>query len=206
MRKILFERERHGFWRQVDPEPFQYTEAYKSAQGTTTDMAWCRLGFLWSAVDPAEARMWKVCDVGSGNGCFAREASKFFFQEVKEYDVSGRSISREELESTDWDLVFLTDVLEHFSDIQDLFRIHFRHGFFSFPETPEVKDWRELKEWRHFKPDEHVWCLNEKGMREWFYQHRYTVLASGHPEDSIRRPQIGLPHNISTMVVKRICE
>lgn len=204
-RELAFRREEHGFWRQEDPRPFQYTESYKSVQGTTPEMSWCRLGFLLSAVDPVEARGWSVCDVGSGNGCFAREASKFFHKGVKEYDLSGKSISREELEGTDWDLVFLTDVLEHFHDIQDLFSIKFKLGFFSFPETPLVEDWRELKDWRHFKPDEHVWCLNMAGAAKWFKEHGYSVVASGHPEDSIRRPQPGLAHNISTLVVKRVC-
>ena len=199
---MIFLKDKYGFWRQSDPELFKYDEKYKAMQKTTEAMAWLRLGFLFSVVCPNECRSFLACDVGSGNGCFARIASKCF-SSVKEYDVSGDSITRNEFEHTEWDMIFLTDVLEHFNSIDDLFALHFKYVFLSFPETPAVDDWKDLKEWRHFKPNEHIYCLNEKGIVQWLKTHGYEVIACGNPEDAIRKPQIGLNRNISTVIAKR---
>ena len=199
-----FKIDKYGFWRQVDPKPFQYTDDYKAVQKTTPEMSWLRLGYLFSSVSPDVCRSFKCVDVGSGNGCFAREASRFFTAGMKEYDLSGNTISDDELYGTEWDLIFLTDVLEHYRNIEDLFRIRFRYVFLSFPETPVVDDWRDLSCWRHFRPDEHIWCLNAAGMKRWLIDHGYDILSVGNPEDAIRRPQEGIRVNISTIVAKRV--
>lgn len=200
---IEFKKDKYGFWRQSNPERFSYDESYKSNQRTTPEMSWCRLGFLASKISPDKMKCWKVCDIGSGNGVFANEASRFFKEGVKEYDLSGNSISKEELEITEWDLIFLTDVLEHFEDIDDLFKIHFRYAFISFPETPEVNDFHELQSWRHFKPNEHIYCLNLKGMIKWLNSHSYASITYGNPEDMIRASSDGRV-NISTIIASRI--
>lgn len=197
-----FSKDKYGFWRQDSPEPFEYDENYKAIQKTTDAMAWLRLGFLFSVISPGECRGFLACDVGSGNGCFAK-AVRGCFSSISEYDLSGDSITRDELEHTDWDIVFLTDVLEHFGQIDDLFGLHFRYVFLSFPETPSVDDWRELSEWRHFRPNEHIWCLNEDGVVRWLDDHGYETVARGNPEDAIRRPQPGLKRNISTVIARK---
>ena len=199
---ISFTKDRYGFWRQNDPHPIAYTQEYKTRQQTTPAMAWLRLGFLFSVLSPAECSRMVACDVGSGNGCFARTAAGCF-REMHEYDLAGNSIPSSRLESTPWDVVFLTDVLEHYLHIDDLFLIDFEYGFLSFPETPSVASWQELVGWRHYKPDEHIWMLNEDGMRRWFSDHGYDTVASGAPEDAIRRTYIRTDRNITTMVVRR---
>lgn len=203
---IEFTKDQYGFWRQSNPKDFVYDEDYKKSQETTSEMSWCRLGFLTSKFSPSKIKSWKVCNVGSGNGIFAKEASKLFengVSEYSEYDVSGKSISKEELENTEWDLIFLTDVLEHFKDIEDLFKIHFKYAFISFPETPEVSDFHELEKWRHYKPDKHIYCLNLKGMIKWLNAHGYMSVISGNPEDAIRHSNDNVP-NISTIIVSRM--
>ena len=202
MDDAIFERDGYGFWRQVDPKPFSYDCGYKSAQGTTAEMSWLRLGFLLSAVSPSECLSGQACDVGSGNGCFARTVGGCFGR-MREYDVAGDSISDDELYGTEWDVLFLTDVLEHFPDIDDLFRMRFRTLFLSFPETPHADDFRELRSWRHYKPDEHIWMLNGDGVVRWLSEHGCDAVAIGNPEDAIRRPQAGLDRNITTIVAKR---
>ena len=70
-------------------------------------MSWLRLGVLISTLNKplAEIKDWWVCDVGSGNGKFAVEANKLF-NNVREYDLSGSSISSDELYSRHWDVIF----------------------------------------------------------------------------------------------------
>ena len=199
---IIYERTEHGFWRQVNPEPFVYDEAYKARQGTNEAMSYLRLGWLAAQLGKSMCDM-RVVDVGCGNGCFVRCAAPFF-KSVCGYDVAGQSISRNELLETEWDLVICTDVLEHMLDMGELFWIHWRFAFISFPETPMVKNWEELRGWRHFKPNEHVWCLNMDGMKEWLNDHECIVVGSGHFEDCIRTRWNPEKPNISSILVRRI--
>ena len=129
-----FIKDKYGFWKQVNPVPIKYDEHYKEVQKTTPEMAWLRLGSLFTVLNKNinELSTWKICDVGSGNGCFIKEAKKVFNYACN-YDLSGESITQEELYSTKWDIIFLTDVLEHFEDINDLFKISFKYLFISFP-------------------------------------------------------------------------
>ena len=207
MSEIKFEKiEPYGFWKQVDPTPIEYTEEYERKQSTTKEMSWLRLGTFFSSTEALikdkyrDYNNWLVCDIGSGNGTFVREASKVFGK-VHGYDLVGPSISKEELHNIHWNAVFLTDVLEHFPDINDLFKIKTDIVFLSFPECPEVADWRELRTWRHYKPNEHLWMLNSKGVRAWLRDNDYycMTLPGIHVEDVIRRNP-GVLHNISTVI------
>ena len=199
-----FKIDEYGFWRQIDPKPFKYDDEYKAVQKTTPEMSWLRLGYLFSAIQPDVCRSFKCVDVGSGNGCFAKEASRFFTNGVMEYDLSGNTISDDELYGTEWDLIFLTDVLEHYHDIEDLFKIPFRNVFLSFPETPCVSDLNQLSGWRHFRPDEHIWYLNASCVKKWLADHGCMILSCGSPEDAIRKPPEGFGVNISTVIARRI--
>ena len=203
--------EPYGFWKQVNPIPMTYTEEYEKSQSTTMEMSWLRLGEFSSRVSmlfkkTPDYSKWKVCDVGSGNGTFQKEASKVFGYACG-YDVVGSSISKEELYGTHWNAIFLTDVLEHFTDINDLFKITTDIVYLSFPECPKVDDWRELKTWRHYKPNEHLWMLNGDGVVQWLIDNGWLSCQPSHVEDMIRRnPDV--EHNISTIVAfnKRIFE
>ena len=201
--EIDFKKDRYGFWRQVDPRPFIYTDKYKAAQQTTEAMVYLRMGFLMSALAPDLLATMRAVDIGSGNGSFVRTAGHAF-KELKPYDLAGESISKEELETTEWNLICLTDVLEHMHDINDLFKLKWKFCYISIPETPRVNDWRELKGWRHYKPDEHIWMLNMRGVCDWLREHDCVVLRTGDPEDMIRKPQPGISTNISTIVAVKI--
>lgn len=200
---IFIKDEKYNFWKQTDPEQFNYDEKYKKQQSTTKEMSYLRLGYLLSCLNDNEIKNiknWKMCDVGSGNGIF-KKVCKGFFKYASEYDLSGDTISKQELEETEWDIIFLTDVLEHFYDINDLFKIKFNYLFLSFPETPKVDSLDELKNWKHFKPNEHIWCLNFLGIEKWLNKNGYSVLQSGNPEDLIRKSDYKI--NITTLIAKK---
>ena len=211
MSEIKFEKiEPYGFWKQVDPTPIEYTEEYERRQSTTKEMSWLRIGNLLTVTESLirskyrDYENWRVCDVGYGNGVFKREASKIFGT-IKGYDLVGDSISKEELYGTRWNAVFLTDVLEHFPDINELFKIPTDIIYLSFPETPQVDKWEELKSWRHYKPNEHLWMLNACGVIAWLEDNNFTASKSMYLEDIVRKnPDV--PHNIATVVaINRDC-
>ncbi len=197
---INYLKDKYGFWKQQNPAPIVYDTNYKSIQKTTVEMSWLRLGFLLSALKepPTTLANWQVCDIGSGNGIFAREAANVF-PHIKEYDLSGDTISEEELHTAKWDLIVLTDVLEHFTDINDLYRLQFKYMLLSFPETPVVTTQEELQTWRHYRPNEHIYCLHADGVAKWLQENGYTVLACNNIEDAIRKAPY--PVNITTMLV-----
>jgi len=97
----------------------------------------------------------------------------------------------------------MTDVLEHFDDINDLFKITWNYAFITYPETPKVKDYEELTVWKHFKPNEHIYCLNEIGFKEWLEFNGCKVIASSHIEDAIRGCLHDNVSNTTTFLVKR---
>ena len=198
-----FSRDMYGFWKQDNPDNIEYTIEYKQQQRTDECMSWLRLGYLFNTLNipVSEYSKWTVCDVGSGNGKFAEQARRVFGT-VYEYDVSGDTISEDQLYNTDWDCIFLTDVLEHFSNIDDLFRIKFKYIFLSFPECPYAEDYKDLKTWRHYKPNEHIYMLNADNVKEWLDVHGYKAKAIGNPEDAIRKSPY--PINISTIVAEKL--
>lgn len=199
---IFIQDDIYKFWKQQNPKHFNYTIEYKNKQSTTESMCWLRLGFLASYLQPSIFNQLNVCDVGSGNNIFVHKF-KYLFKYLCGYDLSGESISKDILYNNVWDVIFLTDVLEHFENIEDLFNIHWKYLFLSFPETPNnYKNQQQLEQWKHYKPDEHIWCLNAFGMKKWFEDHKCEVVRISNLEDLIRRPQNNNLTNITTMIIK----
>jgi len=190
------------FIKQLTSDLIAYDESYVAKARTTEQMAYMRLGWLSAHINYNELREFKVVDIGSGRGTMATVFAKTNATVVN-YDLSGPSISREELYATNWDLVILNDVLEHFSDISGLFDIQWKYALLSFPETPNVATFDELQQWRHFRPNEHIYHLHEKGMRAWAADMGADVLNANNFEDILRtRWAPDLP-NITTMLLKR---
>lgn len=198
-RVARFDRDKYGFWKQQDPQPFNYTMDYKARQSTNPAMSWLRLGWLSNHVPIPTLRTFNVVDIGAGNLNFVKESAKVF-RRVVPYDLTGESISQDELYRTDWDLIVMSDVLEHYHNIDDLWNLRFRYALISFPETPEGTD---LRDWRHYKPDEHIYMLNAQAFAQWAARWECQVLACGCPEDLLRRRWDPQRVNISTFLIKR---
>lgn len=190
------------FIKQLAANVINYDEEYIAKPRTTEQMAFLRLGWLAAHFNYDTLRTFTAVDIGSGRGVMLPVFEKVF-RAVKNYDLAGASITKKELEGTDWDLVILNDVLEHYTDIEDLFKLSWRYALISFPETPTVRDFEELKSWRHFRPDEHIYHLHEKGMREWFSAHGARVLNANNFEDILRTRWDATKTNITTMLIQR---
>lgn len=198
----MFSKVEYGFWKQDNPEIFNYTEKYKSSQSTNLEISCLRFGWLSSFFSYDELNNMNVVDVGCGNGVFV-DFCKNKFSNISSYDIIGESISYSELINTQWDMIILTDVLEHFPDINNLFNMKWKYAFISFPETPNVNTIDELKKWRHYKPNEHVWCLNLKGVIEWLKYNNCNVIGSTNVEDFIRKRWDNNFPNISSILVEK---
>jgi hypothetical protein len=160
------------------------------------------MGWLSSYFDYDTLKSMKVIDIGSGTHILKNTCSSFF-NEFYAYDVVNSQITKDELLSNVWDMIFLFDVLEHFGNIDEIFDIKWKYAYISFPETPLCHHNEELSKWKHYKPNEHIYCLNKNGMVDYMKDHACTVIASSNHEDMIRtRWNKNLP-NISTILVKR---
>lgn len=188
----------NGFLKQENPQPFNYSVDYKQKQSTTSQMAWLRLGWLAAQLPYNLLKTYKCVDIGSGNGIFTKEGTNVF-KHIVPYDLSGESIEESELYSTNWDIVFLSDVLEHYPNIDDFWNLPFKYAMVSFPETPKMN----LSKWRHYKPDEHIYMLNSQNFIKWVQKNNAHVVAKGNPEDCIRKPWDNELPNISTFLIKR---
>lgn len=200
-----FERTMYEFWREVNPVPYHYDESYEAKQQTTRAMVMLRLGWLLSNLPKNEdVRSFRCVDIGGGTGIFTHIA-KNVFKECFSYDIVPETsqISTEVLRGTDWDVAFSFDSLEHYDDINDLFKVSARYHYVSFPETPEVAHYEELQNWRHYKPGEHLWCLHRLGVCEWFEDKGYQILAASHIEDAIRTPWDKDKPNITSILARR---
>lgn len=196
---IVYKKDKNGFLKQENPQPFDYSLDYKAKQSTNHKMSWLRLGWLSALIPFGEMTDFNVVDIGAGNNCFVREGSNVF-KSVVPYDLSGESIPETELYSTPWDLIVMSDVLEHYHDIDDLWKLQFKYAMISYPETPDM----DLARWRHYKPNEHIYCLNQDAFYKWVIKHGYGIVACGSPEDMLRKRYNPDIVNITTaLIVKR---
>lgn len=193
----------YGFIHQTQHDKFDYTVEYREHQSTNIEMSYLRLGFIASHFGYRAMQSMQAVDVGCGSGIFVK-CCQGKFKKIVGYDVVGDSISTQELYDTNWDIVILTDVLEHFENMYDLFRIKWSYAMISYPETPCFTDFEDMKKWRHFKPNEHLHYLNATGMRRWLEEEcGLHIIMESDFEDLIRsRWDIKLP-NITTMLVNR---
>jgi predicted TPR repeat methyltransferase len=192
------------FIKQVKYEHFDYTVDYKARQSTNVEMSYFRLGWLSSSIAYDEMSKMNVVDIGSGNGVFV-DCAKKVFKRVCGYDLCGESISEKELMDTNWDLIVMSDVLEHYSDINDFLLLKWDYAMVSFPETPKCISFEELREWRHFKPNEHLYYLDLQGMRQWLAntEPSIEIVNHGHFEDHIRSRWNDAIPNITTVLLRR---
>jgi len=196
----------NGFVKQKEHDHFPYTVEYKKRQGTNVEMCYLRLGWLSAYFSYEEMKEMNVVDIGCGSGIFVKCCTGKF-KKIVGYDVVGESISKRELYNVHWDLIVLSDVLEHFENIEDLFKIKWNYAMISFPETPKYENFEELKLWRHFKPNEHLYYLDLDNIIRWFEKNRdVEVVQTGNFEDLIRTRWNEEKTNISTVLVRRKCE
>lgn len=196
---VYYVLDRNGFLKQQNPALFNYSVEYKNMQSTDTRMSWLRLGWLSAHIPYDVLQTFTAVDVGSGNGTFVKEASRVF-KSIASYDLVGESITTTELTTTIWDLVILSDVLEHFPDIDDFWKLQFKYALISFPEAPRKID---LITWRHYKPNEHIYVLSLTNLAKWVNKNRCIAIACGSPEDMLRTRWDRDEPNISTILIQR---
>jgi len=198
-------QDRFGIIRQVSHDKFTYDLDYKQKQATNSEMAYLRFGWLCSFFTYEEVKTFDIVDIGSGNGVFV-DCCRGKFKSVSPYDLAGETITEEELYEKVWDIIVMSDVLEHFEEPADLFRLKWRYAMISFPETPDADTFRELSAWRHFKPNEHLSYFTAESFRKWLQGctgEVFAVLGVSNFEDFIRVRWDEAAPNITTMMIRR---
>jgi hypothetical protein len=196
----IFAKDKHGFLKQQEAIEFDYNEKYKKNQNTNLAMVGLRINFLSKYIPYEELQQFHAVDVGAGNNQFVTQ-TQTLFKRIVPYDLVGESITEDELYFRHWDLVVLSDVLEHYSDIDDFWRLSFTYALISYPEAPGEAI--TLSQWRHFKPNEHLYILNKEAFTRWVESHGCQVIAQDTPEDAIRTRWNPDYPNISTFLIHR---
>lgn len=169
---------------------------------TNIEMAFLRLGLLSAFVPYEKLRKSKILELGPGNGILmASWYSKGI--KVEGFDVLDSiytTIDSNSVYNIKWDILLAFDVIEHFVDIDDLWKISFEYGFFSVPHPPKEGI---NPEWRHYRPNEHIWYFDDVAFEKWITAHDYLLLYKGTPEDILRyRWDMNQP-NIMTYIIRR---
>ena len=182
--KATYEYDEHGFIKQLNPKPFNYTQQYNGAQSTNEAMSYLRIGFMLSYIPYDEFKKAIVLELGPGKGVFF-EILKKHVAKIDGYDIDKDSpystVSIEQAYKNDYDIIVACDVIEHFSEINDIWKFNFKYAYFSFPWTPEVLTYN----YRHRKPDEHLYHIYPKAFVKFAQENGYNCSYSS-PEDTIR--------------------
>jgi hypothetical protein len=192
----------YGMIKQKNPAPFDYSKPYLEQQSTNLEMSYLRLGYLLSTVPYENLKKASALELGPGTGNFF-EVVKNHVKSIDGFDIADSkysTVSLKEAQSRKWDIVFGFDVLEHFHDIDDLWKIDFTYGYFSSP-CPPVKG--IFKEWRHWKPNEHIYHITMQQFVNWVADHDYELLGYGHPEDLLRKRWDEKQANINSFVIMK---
>lgn len=196
-----YEVNSYGMLKQLNPKKFDYSKAYLDKQSTTRNMSWLRIGYLLGVVSFDYLTKATVLELGPGSGMFF-DTLKPHVANIEGHDVAKSeysTVSLEYIQSNKWDLLCAFDVLEHFEEIDDLWKIDFEYGYFSMPCPPA----NGINNWRHLKPNEHIWHIPSESFKKWANDHKYEVLLNGQPEDLIRRRWDQKKANINSFIIKK---
>lgn len=194
--------DRFGTLEQTDARPYDYTPSYCQAQKTTTRLTHLRLGFFLGVLPFGRLRDGQHLELGPGGGHFMMALREVGIR-IEGHDLAATpfsTVTRDEVHARAWDVLFLYDVLEHFVDIDELWRIDFATACISFPERPPE---HLLADWRHLKPDEHRWHFTRESFARWAEAHGAVVQAVSDCEDAVRTRWHPDHPNICTVVITR---
>ena len=198
-----FEKTKFGMLKQKNAVSMEYLESYTVTNSrTNSDMAHLRLGNLLAHVPYDIIFKGDHLELGPGNGVnLAVWRSKGI--KIEGFDIAKSiytTIPQEWIYRKKWDVLCAWDVLEHFTEIDELWEIDFDYGYFSMPRLP---DSGISESWRHYRPNEHIWYCDEKSFKKWVNAHDYELLYCGCPEDVIRERWDKNQININSYIIKR---
>lgn len=202
-----FEWTKYGMLKQKDAKPMEYLESYTVTNSrTNSDMSYLRLGNLLGHVPYDVVFKGQHLEIGPGNGInLAIWRSKGI--KIEGYDIAKSiysTITKDRLYSDSWDILCAFDVLEHYEDIDEIWNIHFKYGYFSVPRLPDNGVLKDLRDWRHFRLGEHIYNFSEKAFEKWVNVHGYSLIYFGCPEDCIRERWNFEQPNINSYIIKRM--
>lgn len=202
--KYEFYKTEFDFYKQGKTEHFNYEDTYKRNLKTTKELCLIRFGWLSSFLSYEEMQNMSAMDYGCGSGEMKKNIGSFFMN-FYEYDINYENgLTYHETCNNNFDIIFVMDVIEHIDDINFIFnKLNWKYAMISFPETPSIDKMEDLYKWRHFKPNEHIWCLNQIGFKKMLTNLNVNVIGFSNFEDNIRVRWDKNKPNISTFLLKR---
>ncbi len=177
-------------WGFLEPDvEFEYGEDYWKEFRTKDDTS---MGRVLTAVRANLVRKWFVetryshaLDVGIGGGAFVDEMGCWGT------DVNLKA--REWLRGSLWggasvDVMTMWDVIEHLRDPREILRRALHLVFVSTPIYGGAEDCMKSK---HFKPGEHLWYFEDRGLKNLLGECGFTCVDQNRIEEDAGRTEIG---------------
>lgn len=203
-----YEKLPNGVIKQIERKPFtygfDYSNAYNNLGELGMQMAYLRLGYLLGKIN---SNIESLLDVGYGNGCFLRAASKKIPQ-CYGNDLTQEYLPPENVTFVDsifdrhYSVITMFDVLEHFSNIYDIEHLKCDYLYVSMPWCHYHSDeW--FMNWKHRKPDEHLYHFNGTSLVNFMEEIGFKPVDISNIEDCIRTPIDG-DSNILSGIFKKV--
>jgi len=179
----------------------QYLSYYEGLQERTIKLGYQRLGWVLGLLRRLPN---SVLEIGYGTGTFLEAAQIAGVPVCSGYDVaryplppSCNFVEWEDLQTHQWDLVVLFDVLEHIPDLSFLSFIHAK----TIAVTVPYCLWSELgdewfRDWRMRLPDEHLHHFDTTSLKKLMEHHGYHCIEMNSYEDGLRLRQGEVGPNI----------
>lgn len=198
-----YERTKYGL-RQLNYKKISYDLNYIKNNASKSNLLICdiRLNFLKSVVSLDQLKQFSVLELGPGNGEFYKYLQPLVYK-INGFDkapTTFSNLSLNDIHNKKFNLLLAFDVIEHFEDINDLWKINFDIGYFSIPSPPSTG---VSPEWRHFRPNEHLWHITKNEFICWIEDNGYCLLKYGYPEDEVRTRWNPDEININSFLIKR---
>jgi len=175
---------------------FQYNKEYFKTISDVYEKTAKKMNKVrWDFVKETKPKI--VLDYGAGANFLTKFAPKGI--KVDSFDIGNFSVKYTGIRHKKYDLVFLSDVLEHipdFSILDDIFKMT-DYFYISTPVLPESK---KLRGWKHFKFEtkEHLHYFTKRSLDLFFEARGFKNIKSGYPE-----VECGLRKDIYSAVYKK---
>lgn len=193
----------HGIVHQKEVLPFEkdYGAERNGYKDKSMYLSYLRLGWIMSTIKSDKIN--SLLDIGFGNGDFLRAAQDFSVYTYG-YDLNYKYLppgSKPGNLTKKYNVVTMFDSLEHFNNLDIIFKIECEYLIISIPNCKYPFDDEWMSNWKHLRPNEHLHHMNLISLLG-FAISGYNYIAHSYFEDIIRKSDE--ERNILTVCLKKI--
>ena len=204
-----YELDEHGVICQINPRPFEYTDSYIDTYHQIGDdalylMSKLRFDHIKRVIKFTPETL---LDIGYGSGSFLKYATNEWNVDCYGNDICKYALPKDvqfaEIDDTEYDLITMFDVIEHFHNLDFLSIIRPEFLAITVPWVPTT-NWKseEFQNWKHRKPNEHVRHFDARSLKKCIESYGYNMVSISNAEDPIRKPEYTrrMPQHINSSV------